>query len=46
MDNMAVIEYKYHLCQNFLNRLLGDNLITEQQKKRLENAIIKRLAGV
>ena len=46
MENEAITKYKFYLCKNFLDRLLCDNLITEQQKKKLENTIIKRLAGV
>lgn len=46
MDNEAIIRYKFYLCRDFLDRLLGDNLITEQQRRKLENAIIKRLTAV
>ena len=29
MDNEAIIRYKFHLCHNFLDKLLSENLITE-----------------
>ena len=46
MDNNAIIRYKFYLCRNFLDKLLSENLINEVQRKRLENAVIKRLAEV
>lgn len=46
MDNEAIIKYKFYLCCNFLNKLLSENLITEAQRKKIENAVIKRLAAV
>ena len=46
MDNEAIIKYKYYLCRNFLDKLLSENLITEAQLKRIESAVIKRLAEV
>lgn len=29
MEQEAIIRYKFYLCQNFLDKLLGENLITE-----------------
>ena len=46
VDNNAIIRYKFYLCRNFLDKLLSENLINEVQRKRLENAVIKRLAEV
>ena len=46
MDNEAIIRYKFYLCRIFLDKLLCENLITETQRKRIENAVIKRLAEV
>ena len=46
MDNEAIIMYKLLLCRNFLDKLLGDQLITEQQKKKIEAAVIKKLSAV
>ena len=46
MDNEAIIKYKFYLCRNFLDKLLSENLITEAQLKRIESAVIKRLAEV
>ncbi|MCH5204954.1 MAG: hypothetical protein J1F03_09395 [Oscillospiraceae bacterium] len=46
MDNEAIIKYKFYLCRNLLDKLLSENLITEAQLKRIESAVIKRLAEV
>ena len=46
MDNEAIIRYKFYLCRSFLDKLLNENLITETQRKRIENAVIKQLAEV
>ena len=46
MDNEAIIRYKFYLCITFLDKLFSENLITEVQRKRIENAVIKRLAEV
>ncbi len=46
MDNEAIIRYKFYLCRNFLDKLLNENLITEAQRRKIENAVIKRLAEV
>ena len=46
MDNEAIIRYKFYLCRNFLNKLLNENLITEAQRRNIEQAVIKRLAEV
>ena len=34
MDKEAIIRYKFHLCRNFLDKLLAENLITAAQKNR------------
>ena len=44
MDNEAIIRYKFHLCHNFLDKLLSENLITEAQRRKIEKAVIKRLS--
>ena len=44
MDKEAMIRYKFQLCRNFLDKLLSENLITEAQRRKIEKAVIKRLA--
>ncbi len=46
MDNEAIIKYKFYLCRNFLDKLLSEKLITGAQLKKMESAVIKRLADV
>ena len=46
MDNEAIINYKFYLCKIFLDKILAENLITRTQRASLENAVIKRLAGL
>ena len=46
MNNEAILRYKFYLCRTFLDKLLRENLINEVQRKRIENAVIKRLAEV
>ena len=46
MDNESLMRYKFYLCRKFLDKLLDEKLITKPQMRRLENAVIKRLAGV
>ncbi len=46
MDKEAIIRYKFYLCRNFLDKLLSEGLITEVQRRRIEKAVIKRLAEV
>lgn len=46
MDKEAIIRYKFYLCRNFLDKLLSEGLITETQRRRIEKAVIKRLAEV
>ncbi len=46
MNNEAIIRYKFHLCRKFLDKLLSENLITEAQRRKIEKAVIKRLAEV
>ena len=46
MDNEAIIRYKFHLCHNFLDKLLSENRITEAQRRKIEQAVIKRLSEV
>lgn len=44
MNNEAIIRYKFYLCRNFLDKLLSEKLITEVQRKKIENAVIRRLS--
>ena len=44
MDNEAIIRYKFYLCRNFLDKLLSENLITEAQRRKIEKAVVKRIA--
>lgn len=46
MDKEAIIRYKFYMCRNFLDKLLSEGLITETQRRRIEKAVIKRLAEV
>lgn len=46
MDNEAIIMYKFYLCKNFLDKLLSENLITEAQHRKIEEAVIERLSEV
>ncbi len=46
MDSEAIIRYKFYLCRNFLDKLVNENLITETQRSKIENAVIKRLSEV
>lgn len=46
MEKEAIIRYKFYLCRNFLDKLLNENLITETQCRKIEKAVIKRLAEV
>lgn len=46
MDNEAIINYKFYLCKIFLDKILSEELITKSQRSSLENAVIKRLAGL
>ena len=46
MDKEAIIRYKFYLCRKFLDKLFDEKLITKHQMRRLENAVIKRLAEV
>ncbi len=46
MDNEAIIRYKFYLCRKFLDKLLSEKLITETQRKKIESAVVKRLAAV
>ena len=46
MEQEAIIRYKFYLCQNFLDKLLGENLITEAQRWKIESDVLKRLSDV
>ena len=46
MDNEAIIRHKFYVCRNSLDKLLSEKLITEAQRRKIENAVIKRLAEV
>ena len=46
MEKEAMIKYKFYLCRKFLDKLLNENLITEAQRRKIEKAVIKRLAEV
>ncbi len=46
MVKEAIIRYKFYLCRKFLDKLLNENLITETQRRKIEKAVIKRLAEV
>ena len=46
MEKEAIINYKFYLCRIFLDKVLAENLITKTQRASLENAVIKRIAGL
>lgn len=46
MNKETIIRYKFYLCRKFLDKLLSEGLITESQRRRIEKAVIKRLAEV
>ena len=46
MEQEAIIRHKFYLCQNFLDKLLGETLIPEAQRRKIESAVIKRLSDV
>lgn len=43
IDNEAVLQYKFYLCRKFLEKLLRDRHISEQQRKKTEAAVLKKL---
>ena len=43
IDNEAVLQYKFYLCRKFLEKLLFEGLISEQQRKKTEAAVLKKL---
>ena len=46
MEQEAIIRYKFYLCRNFLDKLLGEKLITEAQRRKIESVVIRRLSDV
>ena len=46
MEKEAIFKYKFYLCRIFLDKVLAENLITKTQRASLENAVIKRIAGL
>ncbi len=46
MEKETLIRYEFHLCRKFLDKMLDENLITESQRRKIEKAVIKRLAEV
>ena len=46
MNNEALIRYKFYLCRKFLDKLFDEKLITKTQRRKLENAVIKRISEV
>ena len=46
MEQEAIIRYQFYLCRNFLDKLLGENLIPEAPRRKIESAVIKRLSDV
>ncbi len=43
IDSEAVLAYKFHLCRKFLEELLHEGIISEQQRKKTEAAVLKKL---
>ena len=46
MEKEAIIKYKFCLCKIFLDKILAEDLITKSHRASIENAVVKRLAGV
>ena len=46
MEKEAIFKYKFYLCKIFLDKISAENLITKSQRASLENAVIKRIAGL
>lgn len=43
IDNEAILQYKFYLCRKFLEKLLREGHLSEQQRKKTEAAILKKL---
>lgn len=43
INNEAVLQYKFYLCRKFLEKLLHKGMILEQQRKKTEAAVLKKL---
>lgn len=43
IDNEAVLQFKFYLCRKFLEKLLCEKVISEQQRKKTEAAVLKKL---
>lgn len=43
IDNEAVLQYKFYLCRKFLEKLLREGLISEQQRKKTEADVLQKL---
>lgn len=43
IDNESVLQYKFYLCRKFLEKLLREGHISEQQRKKTEAAVLKKL---
>lgn len=43
VDNEAVLQYKFYLCRKFLEKLLREGHLSEQQRKKTEAAVLKKL---
>lgn len=39
----AVLQYKFYLCRKFLEKLMREGIISEQQRKKTETAVLKKL---
>ena len=44
MSDEAIAKYKYYMCRKILEQLLCDGLINEQQLKKIEKAVVRRLS--
>lgn len=43
IDNEAVLQFKFYLCRKFLEMLLREGTISEQQRKKTEAAVLKKV---
>lgn len=43
IDNEAILQYKFYLCRKFLEKLLREGHLSEQQCKKTEAAVLKKL---
>lgn len=43
VNNESLARYKLYLCRKFLEKIMRDGLISEQQKIKAESAVLKNI---